>query len=285
MWPTPSVTSCPSFIISRRNTVAHTLCFTRERTARWVEGQNKKALFRVLGKCSNALSFVSTELCRHWTMPSGSSATYWSTFTVTITKTRMSFAGMVTLISLLTLMKYLMKSSWVSLRNLLNVTLLPCFTVQVIEANTHTKKTSFFLSLYPVTFVNVLNFVVLKKKQCFMFYFCNLMINPGLFLHSRYCHTSLIFAHFFEKHAVFLLFQLNIMYRRGDHLPQHTDALLGLFDQQARGLQRYSSPFLFWRSLTLRAWRVFAVFGVFRRRPANERNGSSSWLKMFRFKG
>lgn len=42
-------------------------------------------------------SFVSIELWRHWTMPSGSSATYWCTFTVMITKTRMSFAGIVTL--------------------------------------------------------------------------------------------------------------------------------------------------------------------------------------------
>lgn len=62
---------------------------------------------------------------------------------------------------------------------------------------THTQKKTLFVgfSLYPVTFVNVPNFVVLKKKTVFHVLFL-LMINPGLFLHSRYCHTSLIFAHF-----------------------------------------------------------------------------------------
>lgn len=109
VWPTPLATLCPSFTISRRNTAGHTLCFTRERTARWVERQNMsrtcsipKGSLSLFGFFSSiysdmCFSFVSIELWRHWTMPSGSSATYWCTFTVTITKTRMSFAGIVTL--------------------------------------------------------------------------------------------------------------------------------------------------------------------------------------------
>lgn len=43
------------------------------------------------------------------------------------------------------------------------------------------------------------------------------------------------FVHFF------LISQLYIMYRRGYNVPQYTNAVLGLLDQQARGLQRYAA--------------------------------------------
>lgn len=43
------------------------------------------------------------------------------------------------------------------------------------------------------------------------------------------------FVHFF------LISQLYIMYRRGYNVPQYTNAVLGLLNQQARGLQRYAA--------------------------------------------
>lgn len=57
VWPTPLEMSCPSFTILRRNMVAHTLCFTRERTARWVERQNVP---RTLSQRSPTLTYVLT---------------------------------------------------------------------------------------------------------------------------------------------------------------------------------------------------------------------------------
>lgn len=76
--------------------------------------------------CNNlCFPMCFTELWRHWTMPNGSFASYWCTFMVTITKTRMSFAGIVTL-RWTTSWKVL---NWVS--NLSRVTLLPCSTVEM----------------------------------------------------------------------------------------------------------------------------------------------------------
>lgn len=38
-----------------------------------------------------------------------------------------------------------------------------------------------------------------------------------------------------------LISQLYVMYRRGYNVPQYTNAVLGLLNQQAWGLQRYAA--------------------------------------------
>lgn len=52
------------------------------------------------------------------------------------------------------------------------------------------------------------------------------------------------------------------MYRRGRNLPQHANALLGMLNQQARGLQRYAIVLSFNPSFVASRLLMYRVTGV-----------------------